>query len=103
MTRVEALKHNSKQFLVSLDQAIGCLVAVIVTLLSFICPSTPYWLAWADETLSALSWRWHVAGVRSWPCRLIDIGALLFRDKNHCQVSYENEVKRQHSPPECRV
>lgn len=28
---------------------------------------------WPDETLSSRCWRWHKDGVRSWPCRLIDI------------------------------
>ena len=24
---------------------------------------------WPDETLSSRCWRWHVSGVRHWPCR----------------------------------
>ena len=27
---------------------------------------------WPDETLSSRCWRWHVDGVRHWPCRWLD-------------------------------
>ena len=55
---------------------------------------------WPDETLSSRCWRWHVGGVRSWPCRLVDV--LFFWDRNHCQESYESERLRRQMPPELR-
>ena len=57
---------------------------------------------WADETLSARCWRlrhlpgWGLARL------VIDGGALIFRDKNHCEASYRSEVLRLQSPPEER-
>lgn len=55
---------------------------------------------WPDETLSSRAWRWELAGVRSWPRRLID--ALLFPDVNHCRESYESERLGRQLPPELR-
>lgn len=55
---------------------------------------------WPDETLSSRAWRWELAGVRSWPRRLID--ALLFLDVNHCRESYESERLGRQLPPELR-
>lgn len=63
---------------------------------------------WPDETFSSRCWRWHVGGVRSWPCRIID--GLFFWDAEkregltvrHCQLSYESEQLRLQHPPELR-
>ena len=54
----------------------------------------------ADETLSSRAWRQHVAGVRSWPKRLID--SLFFWQDNHCRESYISELQRSHLPPSMR-
>ncbi len=56
---------------------------------------------WPDETLSSRAWRWHVAGVRSWPMYVIN--GLFFWEKNHCQNSYESERSSRHFPPELRL
>ena len=55
---------------------------------------------WPDETLSSRAWRWHVAGVRSWPCTLID--RLFFWEHNHCFASYVSEREGRQLPPELR-
>lgn len=57
---------------------------------------------WPDETLSSRCWRWHVDGVRHWPCRWLDRLAALFGDKEHCKASYESEKLRRQFPPELR-
>ena len=57
---------------------------------------------WPDETLSSRFWRWHVAGVRSWPCRCLDRLAALFGDREHCRQSYESERTGRQMPPELR-
>lgn len=57
---------------------------------------------WPDETLSSRFWRWHVAGVRSWPCRWLDRLAALFGDREHCRQSYESERTGRQLPPELR-
>lgn len=63
---------------------------------------------WPDETLSSRCWRWHLHGVRSWPCRLIDAlfwwdgerrGAVLIR---HCELAWESERTGRQMPPELR-
>ena len=55
---------------------------------------------WPDETLSSRAWRWELAGVRSWPRKLID--ALFFLDVKHCRESYESERLGRQLPPELR-
>lgn len=57
---------------------------------------------WPDETLSSRCWRWHVNGVRHWPCRWLDRLAALFGDKEHCKASYKSEKLRRQFPPELR-
>ena len=52
------------------------------------------------ETLSSRAWRWHVGGVRSWPCTLID--RLFFWEHNHCFASYVSEREGRQLPPELR-
>ena len=58
---------------------------------------------WPDETLSSRCWRWHAAGVRSWPCRIIDAVARVFRDYDHCRESFESERLGRQLPPEARA
>lgn len=99
--RSKVLKHNVKQFLISLDQTAGCFIAILSTLASYLIPSIPYWCAWADETMSALAHRWHANNVRYWPKKTID--TLFWFDKNHCEESYNSEKMRTQSPPECRI
>jgi hypothetical protein len=77
-----------KQFLIAVDQLIN------VTL--FFLPGG----IWADETLSARSWRMRQAKPFTWLQPLID--RLFFWDANHCQSSYESERKRLQLPPEER-
>lgn len=57
---------------------------------------------WPDETISSRAWRWELAGVRSWPRRLLDGLALIFGDKNHCRKSFESERLGRQLPPELR-
>ena len=59
---------------------------------------------WPDETLSSRAWRWHVAGIRSWPCMIID--AIFFWDRSdtmgHCECSWQSERTSRQLPPELR-
>ncbi|MCL2076775.1 MAG: pseudouridine synthase [Betaproteobacteria bacterium] len=57
---------------------------------------------WPDETLSSRAYRWHKAGKRSWPMRLIDAAFRLIGDKDHCYNSYMSEKQRTHLPPAFR-
>lgn len=72
-----------KQVLIGLDQLLNALMG-----------------GWADETLSSRAWRHYVKGDYKWPKVLID--GILFFDKDHCQRSYESEIKRSQLKPEMR-
>lgn len=54
---------------------------------------------WADETLSAYSWR--TRDTSPWRKRIVD--ALLFWDRDHCKESYASELERKQLPPEYRI
>ena len=103
MTRTAVLLHNTKQLLIATDQAVNALAGFVLALLC-LCPRLPKaGLWWADETISAHCWRWHINGVRSWPRKVVDALALLFGDKDHCQQSYESERLGRQLPPEERT
>ena len=55
-----------------------------------------------DETLSAASWRWEVAG--KWQGKVLRpiIDTLLWFDHEHCWNSYQSEVLKRHLPNEYR-
>ena len=89
-TWFEVIKHNSKQFLIAIDQAFSCLVCTLYKEKAF-----------GDESLSSRSWRWYRDSVRKYPKRAINI--LFFWQKNHCKESYESEQLRLHFPPELRL
>lgn len=57
---------------------------------------------YCDESLSSRAWRWELAGVRSWPRKLIDGLALIFGDRDHCRESFESERLGRQLPPEAR-
>lgn len=82
--------HNLKQILIAIDQLGNAVVCAIIF---------PKEKVWADETLSAHSWRWHLKGY-PWPRRIVD--TLLFFDKNHCEGSFQSERDGRQLPPECR-
>ncbi len=73
------LQHNAHQMAIAIDQLGNVIVSIFFRE-----------KAWADETLSAHAWRWHLDGVRDWPYRLID--TLLFWQQDHCRSAYESEV-----------
>ena len=102
MTRREILRHNAWQAVVSLDQVLHCLGGLMAALLLTCVPGANLPIVWADETLSSRCWRWHVAGVRHWPCRWLDRLAALFGDREHCRNSYESERTGRQLPPELR-
>ena len=99
------LKFNFKQFLISLDQALCCLIGLILTLASFIFIFIPKQKYYADESLSSRSYRLYRDGKLKWPCILID--TILFWDregeKKHCELSYISEIERNQCPPEFRI
>ncbi len=74
-----------KAVLIALDQAVNTLCG-----------------GWPDETLSSRAWRWHMGGVRHWPCRVIDRAATFFGDTNHCEESFMSERLGRQLPPEAR-
>ena len=74
-----------KSVLIALDQLVNALCG-----------------GWPDETISSRTWRWELAGVRSWPRRVIDLAARLFGDGDHCRESYESERLGRQLPPELR-
>ena len=100
--RKAELAHNTKQLLIALDQAANAAMGFVAALVALWprCRSAGFW--WADETISAHCWRWHINGVRSWPRRLVDGLALIFGDENHCLESYKSEVEGRQLPPEMR-
>lgn len=74
-----------KSVLIALDQLVNALFG-----------------GWPDETISSRAWRWELAGVRSWPRRLLDGLALILGDKDHCRESFESERLGRELPPELR-
>ena len=95
--RKAELAHNTKQLLIALDQAANAAMGFVAALVALWprCRSAGFW--WADETISAHCWRWHINGVRSWPRRLVDGVALILGDE-----SYKSEVEGRQLPPEMR-
>ena len=89
----DVLRHNLRQLLIALDQLVNALMGV----LSF---SRDYY--YADETLSAHSFRWAISGVRQWPRNLIDKVAGWLGDEDHCYQSYLSEREGRQLPPELR-
>ncbi|PZP30448.1 MAG: pseudouridine synthase [Roseateles depolymerans] len=74
------------QVLIALDQLINAML----------------FFGWADETISARSWRqrekwqWRIAR------RVIDRLFALLGDSNHCQSAFESEVQRRQLPDALR-
>lgn len=85
------IKHNLHQFLICFDQFLNVLVCSVIL---------PHEKSWADETFSSRCWRWHLNGVK-WPGKVVN--AIMFWDKNHCEMSFESERQRTQAPPESRV
>lgn len=100
MTRGEIIRHNGWQTIVSLDQALHCLGGLLSSLLLACIRAPALPAVWADETLSSHCWRWHLYGIRSWPCRLVD--TLFWWQKAHCRSAYESERDGRQLPPELR-
>lgn len=102
MTRLAVLQHNARQLLIAVDQGFNALAGCVAALVC-LCPRLPRaGLWWADETISAHCWRWHINGIRSWPRRLVDGVALILGDDDHCLESYKSEVEGRQLPPEMR-
>ena len=102
MTRGRIIRHNGWQTIVSLDQTLHCLGGLLSSLLLACIRNAALPVVWADETLSSR------CGVRSWPCRLVD---MLFwwdaeqrdgRTVRHCELSWESERDGRQLPPELR-
>lgn len=74
-----------KQMLIAFDQLLNTLL--------FFLPGG----CWADETLSARSWRCRELPPFTWMQPVID--RLFFFQSAHCKGSYENERLRTQSPP----
>lgn len=102
MTRLQVLIHNGKQALIALDQLGNALAGLLSALLACLRLTRQAGLWWADETISAHCWRWHIHGIRHWPRLLVDAAARLFGDKDHCRASYESERQGRQLPPELR-
>lgn len=77
------MKFYIRQILIALDQLINAFHG-----------------GWADETISSRAWRLRANRPYRYYVRVID--AIFFRQKNHCQRSYENERKRSQLPVELR-
>lgn len=101
MTKFEILVENCRQSLIALDQWVNTLGGIFHSILD-ICrlSKTPSEIYYADETLSAHSYRDYKNSVRTWPKKFID--SLFFFDKNHCEESYESEIEKRQLPPEYR-
>lgn len=102
MTRFGVVLHNARQALIALDQLGNAMVGLLAAVFSFLRLTRRAGLWWADETISAHCWRWHIQGIRHWPRALVDGLALLFGDKDHCRASYESERQGRQLPPELR-
>jgi len=75
-----------KQILIAIDQLINTLIP-------------PYNDAYADETISARSWR-NGKTSKGWNAFRVLIDAIFFLDQQHCFTSYLSEAERNHLPEE---
>lgn len=77
-----------KQFIIALDQLLNTLFR-----------------GWADETISARSYRNSANGKEKWrkAKRYIDAFFRLFGQKDHCYESFKMEQGRLHMPPAYRT
>ncbi len=57
---------------------------------------------WPDETVSSRAWRWELAGVHSWPRKIIERLTLKIGDQDNCGASIASERLGRHLPPEAR-
>lgn len=71
-----------KQLLIAIDQLFNVLLGS----------------GWADETLSAYSWRTRLTS--PWRYKLVD--KVMFFDTDHCKESYVSEIERKQLPNEYR-
>ena len=87
MKRVKtALLNYVKRVLISLDQAVNVIVL----------------FGREDETVSARCWRLRYVFPWNVVRRLIDLVALVFKDENHCEASYQSELQGKQLPKEYR-
>lgn len=54
------LVHNTKQLLIALDQAANAAMGFVAALVPLWPHCRPAGFWWADETISAHCWRWHI-------------------------------------------
>lgn len=88
---MKTVKHNLHQLLIALDQLANVLLCSVCL---------PHEKSWGDETLSSRAWRWHIAGIRSWPKKAIE--GVFFWEKDHCREAFESERLGRQLPPEAR-
>lgn len=58
---------------------------------------------WADETLSARTYRNSLQGNQKWMLAHRWINRLFWWQKDHCRSAYMNELARMQMPPAYRV
>lgn len=103
MRKLNVLAHNVKQAAIALDQLANALIGLAVSVVCLLPFFRGAGLWWADETVSAHCWRWHIMGVRHWPWKLVDGLAALLGDKEHCRESFESERLGRQLPVEERA
>lgn len=82
------MKHWAVQVFIAIDQLLNALLR-----------------GWADETLSSRAWRMHVKGKPAGRYLRPLIDAVFIWQTwrlDHCQRSYESEIRRYDSPDEMR-
>lgn len=89
LSATQMLRHNLHQLAIALDQLGNVFVSCLFREKT-----------WADETLSAHAWRWHLEGARDWPYRLID--RILFWQAGHCERAYLSEKNGMQLPEDER-
>ena len=83
------LMHNLKQIFIALDQLLACILCTLFNE-----------MAYADMSLSSMAHRWHLRGMRSWPRAILNF--FFFWQSDHCFMSYEKELSREHFPDDMR-
>ncbi len=88
---MKKIKHNILQLLISLDQALHCLLGLLLN-----------YTIYADETFSSFQYRRNMKG-KKWIKICIDsFFSLLFSQEEHCKKAYLSERENRHLPPEMR-
>lgn len=85
--------HNFKQVFIAIDQLVLCLFGLFLSIFN------PKIKVWSDWTISAQSYRLDKKGYWYGKVMRFVIDMLFYPfEKNHCELSFNSEINREHLP-----